>query len=56
MLASLKSCFHPSFDVCFLLTEEMHAELCYAEILLQKAVLTFLDETIIGFLKGGMRI
>uniref|UniRef100_A0A8C3FZL0 Tetratricopeptide repeat protein 39B n=1 Tax=Cyclopterus lumpus TaxID=8103 RepID=A0A8C3FZL0_CYCLU len=36
--------------------EEMHAELCYAEILLQKAALTFLDETIIGFIKGGMRI
>ncbi|XP_040043629.2 tetratricopeptide repeat protein 39B [Gasterosteus aculeatus] len=36
--------------------EEMHAELCYAEILLQKAFLTFLDESIIGFIKGGMRI
>ncbi|XP_054636308.1 tetratricopeptide repeat protein 39B-like isoform X2 [Dunckerocampus dactyliophorus] len=36
--------------------EEMHAELCYAEVLLQKAALTFLDETIIGFIKGGMRI
>lgn len=36
--------------------EEMHAELCYAEVLLQKASLTFLDESIIGFIKGGMRI
>uniref|UniRef100_A0A672YQY9 Tetratricopeptide repeat domain 39B n=1 Tax=Sphaeramia orbicularis TaxID=375764 RepID=A0A672YQY9_9TELE len=27
--------------------EEMHAELCYAEVLLQKASLTFLDESII---------
>ncbi|KAI3353109.1 hypothetical protein L3Q82_019675, partial [Scortum barcoo] len=36
--------------------EEMHAELCYAEVLLQKASLTFLDESIIGFMKGGMRI
>uniref|UniRef100_A0AAQ5YDL5 Tetratricopeptide repeat protein 39B n=1 Tax=Amphiprion ocellaris TaxID=80972 RepID=A0AAQ5YDL5_AMPOC len=27
--------------------EEMHAELCYAEVLLQKAALTFLDESII---------
>ncbi|KAM9363858.1 tetratricopeptide repeat protein 39B-like [Symphorus nematophorus] len=36
--------------------EEMHAELCYAEVLLQKAALTFLDESIIGFIKGGMRI
>uniref|UniRef100_A0A3B3ZUY1 Tetratricopeptide repeat protein 39B n=1 Tax=Periophthalmus magnuspinnatus TaxID=409849 RepID=A0A3B3ZUY1_9GOBI len=34
----------------------MHAELCYAEVLLQKAALTFLDESIIGFIKGGMRI
>lgn len=36
--------------------DEMHAELCYAEVLLQKAALTFLDESIIGFIKGGMRI
>ncbi|XP_074485401.1 tetratricopeptide repeat protein 39B-like [Sebastes fasciatus] len=36
--------------------EEMHAELCYAEVLLQKASLTFLDESIISFIKGGMRI
>ncbi|KAK0142857.1 Tetratricopeptide repeat protein 39B [Merluccius polli] len=36
--------------------EEMHAELCYAEVLLQKAALTFMDESIMGFIKGGMRI
>uniref|UniRef100_A0A8C4ERG3 Tetratricopeptide repeat protein 39B n=1 Tax=Dicentrarchus labrax TaxID=13489 RepID=A0A8C4ERG3_DICLA len=36
--------------------KEMHAELCYAEVLLQKAFLTFLDESIIGFIKGGMKI
>uniref|UniRef100_A0A8C5FGV0 Tetratricopeptide repeat protein 39B n=1 Tax=Gadus morhua TaxID=8049 RepID=A0A8C5FGV0_GADMO len=36
--------------------EEMHAELCYAEVLLQKASLTFMDESIMGFIKGGMRI
>ncbi|XP_068607605.1 tetratricopeptide repeat protein 39B-like [Brachionichthys hirsutus] len=35
---------------------EMHAELCYAEVLLQKGVLSFLDESIIGFIKGGMRM
>lgn len=34
----------------------MHAELCYAEVLLQKAMLTFLDESILGFIKGGMTI
>uniref|UniRef100_A0A674MC12 Tetratricopeptide repeat protein 39B n=1 Tax=Takifugu rubripes TaxID=31033 RepID=A0A674MC12_TAKRU len=36
--------------------EEMHAELCYAEVLLQKAALTFLDESLISFIKGGMKI
>ncbi|KAF7223575.1 tetratricopeptide repeat protein 39B [Nothobranchius furzeri] len=34
--------------------EEMHAELCYAEVLMQKAALTFLDESIISFIKAGM--
>uniref|UniRef100_A0A671WRV8 Tetratricopeptide repeat protein 39B n=1 Tax=Sparus aurata TaxID=8175 RepID=A0A671WRV8_SPAAU len=36
--------------------KQMHAELCYAEVLLQKAALTFLDESIIGFIKGGMKM
>ncbi|XP_070297078.1 tetratricopeptide repeat protein 39B isoform X2 [Salvelinus sp. IW2-2015] len=36
--------------------EEMHAELCYAEALLQKATLTFLDESMISFIKGGIKI
>ncbi|KAG8130542.1 putative Tetratricopeptide repeat protein [Naja naja] len=37
--------------------EEMHAELCYAECLLQKAVLTFVqDENMINFIKGGLKI
>ncbi|XP_062386667.1 tetratricopeptide repeat protein 39B-like [Sardina pilchardus] len=37
--------------------EEMHAELCYAEVLLQRAALTFIeDEGMIGFIKGGMKI
>ncbi|XP_064782645.1 tetratricopeptide repeat protein 39B-like [Oncorhynchus masou masou] len=36
--------------------EEMHAELCYAETLLQTAVITFLDESMISFIKGGMKI
>lgn len=39
------------------MTEEIHAELCYAECLLLRAVLTFMeDETLISFLKGGMKI
>ncbi|XP_039219606.1 tetratricopeptide repeat protein 39B isoform X1 [Crotalus tigris] len=37
--------------------DEMHAELCYAECLLQKAVLTFIqDENMISFIKGGLKI
>ncbi|XP_045578803.1 tetratricopeptide repeat protein 39B isoform X4 [Salmo salar] len=36
--------------------EEMHAELCYAEALLQKAALTFLEESMISFIKGGIKI
>lgn len=48
--------FKPKHNSVFTFTEEMHAELCYAEVLLQKAALTFLDESIIGFIKGGMRI
>uniref|UniRef100_A0A668A0L8 Tetratricopeptide repeat protein 39B n=1 Tax=Myripristis murdjan TaxID=586833 RepID=A0A668A0L8_9TELE len=50
---SIRKTGHPACGVS-ILTEEMHAELCYAEVLLQKAALTFLDETIIGFIKGGM--
>ncbi|KAF2357106.1 Outer membrane protein Iml2/Tetratricopeptide repeat protein 39 [Trinorchestia longiramus] len=37
--------------------EEMHAELCYAETLLLRAVLSFIeDETLISFVKGGIKI
>ncbi|XP_037652912.1 tetratricopeptide repeat protein 39B [Choloepus didactylus] len=37
--------------------EEMHAEICYAECLLQKAALTFVqDENMISFIKGGLKI
>ncbi|XP_061100889.1 tetratricopeptide repeat protein 39B-like isoform X2 [Conger conger] len=37
--------------------DEMHAEICYAECLLHKAALTFLeDETMIGFIKSGIKI
>uniref|UniRef100_A0A672FPN6 Tetratricopeptide repeat protein 39B n=1 Tax=Salarias fasciatus TaxID=181472 RepID=A0A672FPN6_SALFA len=40
-----------------LFPEEMHAELCYAECLLQKATLTFVqDENMISFIKGGIKI
>uniref|UniRef100_A0A672VCG8 Tetratricopeptide repeat protein 39B n=1 Tax=Strigops habroptila TaxID=2489341 RepID=A0A672VCG8_STRHB len=37
--------------------EEMHAEICYAECLLQKAGLIFVqDENMINFIKGGLKI
>lgn len=36
---------------------EIHAELCYAECLLERAVLTFIqDENLISFIKGGLKI
>ncbi|CAH1776044.1 unnamed protein product [Owenia fusiformis] len=37
--------------------EECHAELCYAECLLERALLTFIqDENLISFVKGGLKI
>ncbi|XP_065313994.1 tetratricopeptide repeat protein 39B-like isoform X2 [Gordionus sp. m RMFG-2023] len=37
--------------------EEVHAELCYAECILEKAMLTFIqDESLLSFVKGGMKI
>lgn len=36
---------------------EIHAELCSAEALLLKALLTFIeDETLASFIKGGIKI
>lgn len=37
--------------------EEVHAELCYAEFLLLKSMLTFMeDETLVSFVKAGLKI
>uniref|UniRef100_A0AAR2KU34 Tetratricopeptide repeat domain 39A n=1 Tax=Pygocentrus nattereri TaxID=42514 RepID=A0AAR2KU34_PYGNA len=37
--------------------KELHAEVCYAECLLQRAALTFLqDENMISFIKGGIKV
>uniref|UniRef100_A0A3B1JRE5 Zgc:158403 n=1 Tax=Astyanax mexicanus TaxID=7994 RepID=A0A3B1JRE5_ASTMX len=37
--------------------EELHAEACYAECLLQRAALTFLqDENMVSFIKGGLKV
>ncbi|GCB60196.1 hypothetical protein scyTo_0011089 [Scyliorhinus torazame] len=36
---------------------EVHAEVCYAECLLQRAALTFLqDENMVSFIKGGIKV
>uniref|UniRef100_A0A8C9T9L3 Tetratricopeptide repeat protein 39A-like n=1 Tax=Scleropages formosus TaxID=113540 RepID=A0A8C9T9L3_SCLFO len=38
-------------------TQELHAEVCYAECLLQRAALTFLqDENMVSFIKGGIKV
>uniref|UniRef100_A0A8C9T5L3 Zgc:158403 n=1 Tax=Scleropages formosus TaxID=113540 RepID=A0A8C9T5L3_SCLFO len=37
--------------------EQLHAEVCYAECLLQRAALTFLqDENMVSFIKGGVKV
>uniref|UniRef100_A0A8C4YH73 Tetratricopeptide repeat domain 39A n=1 Tax=Gopherus evgoodei TaxID=1825980 RepID=A0A8C4YH73_9SAUR len=37
--------------------EEIHAEICYAECLLHRAALTFLqDENMVSFIKGGIKV
>uniref|UniRef100_A0A8C6Q105 Tetratricopeptide repeat domain 39A n=1 Tax=Nothobranchius furzeri TaxID=105023 RepID=A0A8C6Q105_NOTFU len=47
-----KATFSKSFT-----EEELHAEVCYAECLLQRAALTFLqDENMISFIKGGIKV
>lgn len=39
------------------IAEEVHAELCYAESLLLKSMLTFVeDETLVSFVKAGLKI
>jgi len=37
--------------------EELHAEICYTECLLERAILNFIkDENLIGFIKGSLKI
>uniref|UniRef100_W5UR19 Tetratricopeptide repeat protein 39A n=1 Tax=Ictalurus punctatus TaxID=7998 RepID=W5UR19_ICTPU len=46
-----------SFNSKVFTEEELHAEVCYAECLLQRAALTFLqDENMISFIKGGIKV
>uniref|UniRef100_A0A8C1RMT8 Tetratricopeptide repeat protein 39A n=1 Tax=Cyprinus carpio TaxID=7962 RepID=A0A8C1RMT8_CYPCA len=38
-------------------SEQLHAEVCYAECLLHRAALTFLqDENMVSFIKGGIKV
>ena len=44
-------------SVCNVCADEVHAEICYAECLLERAVLNFIkDENLIGFIKGSLKI
>lgn len=48
---------HAGNDIKITITEEVHAELCYAESLLLKSMLTFVeDETLVSFVKAGLKI
>uniref|UniRef100_A0A3B5M2P5 Tetratricopeptide repeat domain 39A n=1 Tax=Xiphophorus couchianus TaxID=32473 RepID=A0A3B5M2P5_9TELE len=52
-----KSSFSKSFTEGQRVKNELHAEVCYAECLLQRAALTFLqDENMISFIKGGIKV
>jgi len=43
--------------LCHRTETEVHAELCYAEVLLLKAVLTLCeDETLVSFVKAGLKV
>uniref|UniRef100_A0A8C4NP43 Tetratricopeptide repeat protein 39B n=1 Tax=Dicentrarchus labrax TaxID=13489 RepID=A0A8C4NP43_DICLA len=57
-MATIKEALHTCQSHCVcVFAEEMHAEICYAECLLQKATLTFVqDENMISFIKGGIKI
>ena len=46
-------------EVCYvaLSTAEVHAEICYAECLLERAMLMFVqDENLISFIKGSLKV
>uniref|UniRef100_A0AAR2IW63 Tetratricopeptide repeat domain 39A n=1 Tax=Pygocentrus nattereri TaxID=42514 RepID=A0AAR2IW63_PYGNA len=55
--ASFNQHFHPPPICTNILQKELHAEACYAECLLQRAALTFLqDENMVSFIKGGIKV
>ena len=42
---------------CVVSEEEVHAEICYAECLLERAILMFIqDENLISFIKGSLKV
>uniref|UniRef100_A0A671S1E9 Tetratricopeptide repeat protein 39A n=1 Tax=Sinocyclocheilus anshuiensis TaxID=1608454 RepID=A0A671S1E9_9TELE len=44
-------------EVCQRPSPQLHAEVCYAECLLHRAALTFLqDENMVSFIKGGIKV
>lgn len=44
-------------DYCILFSEELHAELCYAEALMVRAILSFFhDESLASFVRGAFKI
>uniref|UniRef100_A0A8C1JS32 Zgc:158403 n=1 Tax=Cyprinus carpio TaxID=7962 RepID=A0A8C1JS32_CYPCA len=45
------------FNALLLNKKQLHAEVCYAECLLHRAALTFLqDENMVSFIKGGIKV
>uniref|UniRef100_A0A8D0B4V9 Tetratricopeptide repeat domain 39A n=1 Tax=Salvator merianae TaxID=96440 RepID=A0A8D0B4V9_SALMN len=56
MLQPRKKAAFPE-SISLLIPEELHAEVCYAECLLHRAALTFLqDENMVNFIKGGIKV
>ena len=57
MHVSIMKCLLQMLYCKFSSAEEIHAELCYAECLLLRALLSFVqDENLLSFVKGGLKI
>lgn len=49
--------FHFTPSRLLMISEQIHAEVCYAELLMERALLTFVqDENLISFVKGSLKI
>lgn len=52
-----KKTYHDTRYYYKMIVDELHAELCFAEALLLKALLTFIeDETLVSFIRAGIKI